>query len=321
MAALPFQARPAAHNSTCLSDIEQIRRDNPLPAIAGAMMKLRRNGNEWVACCPFHNERTPSFTIYEGGKRFKCFGCGASGDVLDFVQAVHKVDFVGALQLLGGGNLPKVAVAQSNAGLARGTKDDRTPEALAIWEAALAATGTPAEAYLRLRAITTPLPPTIRFTRLHYGKSGPQYPVLVALVQNVAGQPIGIQRTYLDPVGMGKAAVAKPKLSLGSIRGGAIRLGDPVDRLVVCEGLEDGLTLAQELAVPTWVGVGTSGMAAMRLPAHVTSVVIGADADEPGENAAAEAGQRFASAGLGVRVIRPTHPFKDFNAELMGGAA
>lgn len=321
MAALPFVAPVSAPNASCLADIEQVRRENPLPAIAGAILKLRRSGNEWTACCPFHNDRSPSFTIYDGGKRFKCFGCGETGDVLDFVQAVHKVDFVGALQLLGAGNLPKVALAPSSTSIERDSKDDRTPEALAIWDAAQPATGTPAEAYLRSRGITMPVPPTIRFTRLQYGKFGPQYPVLVALVQNVACEPIGIQRTYLDPGGNGKAAVAKPKLSLGSIRGGAVRLGEAANQLIVCEGLEDGLTIQQQIGAAVWVGVGTSGLSGMQFPACVASVVIGADADEPGEKAAAEAGKRFASAGLGVRVIWPTRPFKDFNAELLGGAA
>lgn len=320
MVALPYQVRPAAHNSPCLSDVDEIRRNNPLPAIAGAVLKLRRSGNEWTACCPFHNDRSPSFTIYDGGKRYKCFGCGASGDVLDFVQAVHKVDFVGALNLLGGGSLPTVSLHQSQAGYERDGKDDRTPEALAIWDAAQPATGTPAEAYLRMRAITMPLPPSIRFTRLRYGKSGHQYPALIALVQNVAGEPIGIQRTYLNATGTGKAAVPKPKLSLGSIRGGAVRLGEPSNRLVVCEGLEDGLTLAQELGGPVWVSVGTSNLSAIELPPLVRSVIIGADNDGAGQASALTAAHRFAGMGFEARIINPLPDYKDFNAELMGAA-
>ena len=107
MAALNYHARPSVtQDAFCLTDIEQIRRDNPLPAIAGSTIKLRKVGSEWIGLCPFHSERTPSFTIYEGGQRFKCFGCNATGDVLDFIQAMHGVDFVGALRLVGGGDLP-----------------------------------------------------------------------------------------------------------------------------------------------------------------------------------------------------------------------
>ena len=77
-------------------DIHAIRAANPLPDIAAKLVALRPAGREWVACCPFHADRSPSFTIYDGGTRFHCFGCGASGDVLDFVQRAYDVDMIGA---------------------------------------------------------------------------------------------------------------------------------------------------------------------------------------------------------------------------------
>lgn len=67
-------------------DLDAIRREYPLPAIAGKLVALRQAGAEFKACCPFHADRSPSFTIFSGGQRFHCFGCGAAGDVLDFVQ-------------------------------------------------------------------------------------------------------------------------------------------------------------------------------------------------------------------------------------------
>ena len=73
-------------------DFDTIRTEHPLPEVAGAVLKLQRAGNEWKACCPFHADRTPSFTIYSRGQRFCCFGCGAQGDVLDFIQRLHGVD-------------------------------------------------------------------------------------------------------------------------------------------------------------------------------------------------------------------------------------
>lgn len=321
MSALNFSISPAigAMPLRSLIDVDAVRLNNPLSVIAGGMIKLRKVGVEWRGLCPFHAERTPSFTIYAGDERAKCFGCSWQGDVIEFVRKAYGFSFIEAVDRLGGDTLPKANYSPTV--LDRTPKDDRTPEALAIWEAAQAATGTPAEAYLRLRAITMPLPPTIRFTRLHYGKSGPQYPVLVALVQNVGGESIGIQRTYLDPVGNGKAAVAKPKLSLGSIRGGAVRLGQPCESVAVCEGLEDGLTLAQGLNAPVWASVGASNLPAMELPASVRSVIIGADNDNAGEGAARKAANAFASRGLDVRTIYPAQGHKDFNAELMAGGA
>lgn len=320
MSALQFSIPPAT-SATLLRppiDVDAVRLHNPLSAIAGGMMKLRKVGNEWKGLCPFHSERTSSFTIYDGDQRAKCFGCGWQGDVIEFVRKAYGYSFTEAVNRLGGDLLPKASFPKAD--LDRAPKDDRTPEALTIWEGAQAATGTLAEAYLRLRAITMPLPPTIRFTRLHYGKHGPQYPVLVALVQNVVGEAIGIQRTYLDPAGSGKAAVAKPKLSLGSIRGGAVRLGVPVDRVAICEGLEDGLTLAQGLDAPVWVSVGTSNLPAVELPISVRSVLIGADNDKAGEGAAQKAALAFVSRGLDVRTIYPAQGHKDFNSEAMAFA-
>ena len=70
-------------------DLAEIRRRHPLPEVARGIVQLRASGNEWVACCPFHADKTPSFTIYRsdgGGWRAHCFGCGWHGDVLDLVQ-------------------------------------------------------------------------------------------------------------------------------------------------------------------------------------------------------------------------------------------
>ncbi|WP_256926720.1 CHC2 zinc finger domain-containing protein [Sphingomonas sp. TZW2008] len=53
-------------------------------------VKLVRAGRELKGCCPFHPDKTPSFTIYADDRRFQCFGCGAEGDVLDFVQRAYS---------------------------------------------------------------------------------------------------------------------------------------------------------------------------------------------------------------------------------------
>lgn len=297
-------------------DFDAIRRDYPIPAIAGALVKLHRAGAEWTGCCPFHSDRSPSFTIFDNGRRFQCFGCGASGDVLDFVQRSQGVGLREAADLIGAGSLPVIAIRQTPVGH---NKEDRRLEAVAIWRAAGPTQGTPAETYLRSRALTLPIPKSIRFARLRYGKSGPMHPVMVALVASIDNRAIGIQRTYLNAAGTGKAAVPKPKLSLGNVRGGSIRLAPCAAELIVAEGLEDGLTLQQELGRAVWVSAGTSNMVAMDLPQGVNSVVIGADADEAGENAARAAAERFAQQGRSVRIIRPIDA-KDFNAELQMGA-
>lgn len=306
-------------------DIHAIRRDNPLPDVAGKLVALRPAGREWVACCPFHADRSPSFTIYNDGARFQCFGCGASGDVLDFVQRAYGVPFREAVRMLGGGDLPTASHC-ARAVPAEQLKPEnsvrRREAARAIWSKAIAAAGTPAEAYLRLRGIDPPYPPNIRFTRLACDDLG-RLPCLVAAVRDVAGDVTGIQRIWLAPGGMGKAAIPKPKRSLGMIRGGAIRLGDldAGGMVTVCEGPEDGLSLLAMIGAPVWVAAGVSFLPAMQFPVEVRSILMAADNDARGLAGAQEAARAFASRGLPVRLIRPLEGFKDFNDELRGARA
>lgn len=301
---------------TALLDLDRIGAEHPLPAVAAASVKLRRAGNEWKACCPLHPDRSPSFTIFDGGRRFQCFGCGASGDVLDFLQRLHGVGLRHAADMLTGGYAPAVDVAP----LPANDAGDRLDEARAIWRKASSAQGTLAETYLRARGIDIALPQTIRFARLRYGRKGREYPCLVAAVSGPDNRLSGVQRTYLNDAGTGKAAVPKPKLSLGRVSGGAIRLAPAAGELIVCEGLEDGLTLQQELGRAVWVAAGASMLPAMRFPALVRKVAIGGDADDAGRLAADKAAQAFAMRGLETRVFFPAGA-KDFNDELRGALA
>ena len=297
-------------------DLDTIKQENPLPAVVGTVVDLKRAGSEWKACCPFHNEKSPSFTIFKGGQRYYCFGCGAGGDVLDFVQRLHGVDLRGAGEMLSGGNLPTTHYAPLP------PPDDasnRVEEAKAIWDAAQPAPGTLAERYLHHRAIRIAMPESIRFTALRYGKSGPQHPVLLAAVSSVDGQFIGMQRTYLNESGTGKAAVPKPKLSLGRVSGGAVRLSPPAASLVVCEGLEDGLSLQQELGKAVWVAAGASMLPAMLFPEMVRSVAVGGDNDDAGRAAANKSASAFAKRGLSTRMFFPIDA-KDWNEALMKGS-
>jgi DNA primase len=297
-------------------DLDAIRAAHPLAAVAAASVKLRRAGNELKGCCPFHADRSPSFTIYEGGRRFQCFGCGASGDVLDFIQRLHGVGLRDAADMLTDGYAPAVDVAP----LPTNDAGDRLDEARAIWRDAEPAPGTLAETYLRSRGLHLPLPPTIRFARLHYGTRGAELPCLIAVVTGPDNELSGIQRTYLAEDGSGKADVPKAKLSLGRVSGGAIRLAPAAGELIVTEGLEDGLTLQQELGRAVWVAAGASMLPAMRFPALVRSVAIGGDSDEAGRSAALKAAEAFTLRGLTARTFFPVGA-KDFNDELTGARA
>jgi DNA primase len=89
------------------TDVERLRRDVSLSDTArGYGLDLQRDGDEWLAPCPFHSEKTASFTIFTGKdnvERFHCFGCGAKGDVLDFVRQIEGKTLPEAIAVLDGG--------------------------------------------------------------------------------------------------------------------------------------------------------------------------------------------------------------------------
>ena len=68
---------------------------------------LKQKGTEFVACCPFHEEKTPSFTVTPTKNLFHCFGCGAGGDALEFLKRFDGVSFPKAVQLLAGSVPPQ----------------------------------------------------------------------------------------------------------------------------------------------------------------------------------------------------------------------
>ncbi len=71
-----------------------------LLALVADHVTLRRSGKRWVGLCPFHSEKTPSFTVSPDMGVFKCFGCGKGGDIFSFIQARENVTFMEALRML-----------------------------------------------------------------------------------------------------------------------------------------------------------------------------------------------------------------------------
>jgi len=80
--------------------IEEIRYRCDIEEVIGTYVSLKRAGSNRHGLCPFHSEKTPSFTVFPATKSFYCFGCGAGGDVITFVQKMENLDYVGAIESL-----------------------------------------------------------------------------------------------------------------------------------------------------------------------------------------------------------------------------
>ena len=83
-------------------DIARVRQSSDIVAIASEHIALRRVGRRWVGLCPFHAEKSPSFSINAEEGLYYCFGCAAKGDVITFVREVEHLDFVEAVEKLAG---------------------------------------------------------------------------------------------------------------------------------------------------------------------------------------------------------------------------
>jgi DNA primase len=81
-------------------DLERVRATVSIVDVIGQHVALKRVGRNWVGLCPFHAERSGSFNVREETGRYKCFGCGAGGDVFKFVQEFEHVDFAQAVEQL-----------------------------------------------------------------------------------------------------------------------------------------------------------------------------------------------------------------------------
>jgi DNA primase catalytic core len=81
-------------------NVEKVKQAANIVDIISEFVSLKKKGKDYLGLCPFHNEKTPSFTVSEAKQTYKCFGCGKGGDVLSFLQEHEKHSFVEAIEFL-----------------------------------------------------------------------------------------------------------------------------------------------------------------------------------------------------------------------------
>lgn len=189
--------------------------------------------------------------------------------------------------------------------------------ALEIWKASVDADRTEVETYLRGRHIAPPAPPSLCFhSNLKHGRTGLYFPAMVAGVQAPNGEVIAIHRTYLQPGGHGKAQINQPKMALGALDDGAVRLAPAEKVLGLAEGIETSLSAQQLFEIPVWATLSCGRFANVAISADVIELQIFADNGGPGRDAARKAAKHWAAAGKRVVIRRPPDPFSDWNDAL-----
>jgi len=293
--------------------------DEALPRLKAA----RRCAGGWIALCPAHDDHSPSLSIGisdQGMILFKCFaGC----------------TYESIIDALGGRPWSNPLRPADRTTSSAQRQRENIERARRIWRESSDARGTPVQVYLSARRFTGAMPwkrqidsqaPTSldysvslaipSAVRFHSGlkhKSGVWLPAMVATIDDLAGEIVGIHRTFLKPDGTGKAAVEPNKMALGKLSGGAVRLTAGASELVLCEGIETGLSILQATGLHVWAALGTSNIGQVELPDFVRTIIIAADHDDPGIKAARAAAQSYRESGYRVRILSPQKDGWDFN--------
>jgi CHC2 zinc finger/Toprim domain len=299
-------------------EITRLKATTSLARLISETLKLQRNGRVHVALCPFHGERTPSFTIYPD--HFHCFGCGAHGDVIDWLMHTRRLTFLQAIALLGS-DIGSTSTFQpgDTPPRAQSAADDRRnlEKARNVWQEATPPGGTLGEYYLFTRGLALPEEPVLRF-HPSCPCGADRRPAMVALMTDpVTGEERGIHRTFLQPDGTGKLS----KMMLGPA--GVIRLCERITSgLGLAEGIETALAVAQRVQWgPVWAAGSAWGIA--RFPVLIqTTLNIFADCDDLGVGlkAARECANRWADAGAEVLIHLPPEG-KDWDKATLGDVA
>ncbi|MFN2385648.1 MAG: DNA primase [Thermoanaerobaculia bacterium] len=183
--------------------LAQLRSAADIVEVIGDHTRLKKAGRSWKGLCPFHNERTPSFTVDRDKGLYHCFGCGAGGDVIHFVRQADRLDFPEAVEVLAerfGVTIPRRAV--------RGPRDERREKLLDAIRGAhqfyareLARGGNKAAAYLEARGVPREL-----WTRLGMGYAPDAWESLARALGPAFPESLLVDAGLLQPRPEGRGA-------------------------------------------------------------------------------------------------------------------
>ena len=245
-------------------------------------------GTYGLAFCPAHNNtETPALSVSSGKNGQLLLYCHAGCEFSEICTALQGR--TGSRNhVLNRPVVPK--------------KEGKFLTPRSIWDAADKVSGSPAETYLKARGIADVTSDVLRFHPRCRHRSGHFLPALVARVDGSA--EFAIHRTYLAADDFAKASVTPNKMMLGRCRGGAVRLLNEGELLVVAEGIETALSLASgilERPFRLWAALSTSGMMNLRLPSKPGTLIVAPDGDVPGLGAACQLAKRALRLGWTVK--------------------
>jgi hypothetical protein len=248
-------------------------------------------------------DRNPSLLVKDGDEvpLFKCFAGCDTRDILSELRHRGIIDF---------GACEDWDRCRDHVVADQVPEHKPNPEAVKLWRSAGPIAGTLPARFLAARGLTIDLPPSLRAaTALHLGQY--PFPALVAAVQAPDRQVIAVQRTLIDLRGDRKAQVRVPRLTIGALGRGAIRLAAASEVLGLTEGTEKALAAMQLFDVPCWSSLGAARMHRVWVPDPVRELHIFVDNDDAGRAAADRTAQAHRHRRIVLRF--PPQQFKDWD--------
>ncbi|HTO86787.1 MAG TPA: DNA primase [Thermoanaerobaculia bacterium] len=324
--------------------LAQLRSAADIIEVIGEHTRLKKAGRSWKGLCPFHNERTPSFTVDREKGLYHCFGCGAGGDVIHFVRQIDRLDFPEAVEALAsrfGVSIPKRPSRRPG-----GDRREKLLEAIAaaqrFFAAELSKPANPAARYLEERGV-----PAEVWKKLGMGYAPDSWDSLGRSLSGAFPEALLVEAGLLQPRPEGRGAYDRFRHRLLFVlrdeRGRAVGFGgralaagqdpkylnspespifqkkrtlygffearDPIrrrERAVLVEGYFDHLALLRAGVEETVASMGTAltPEQAERLRRHADHVILCYDGDAAGRAATRTAIGLCLAQGLRVSVVR-----------------
>lgn len=324
--------------------VEEIKLQNPIDEVVSAYVSLKRAGSNYVGLCPFHSEKSPSFTVFQNDGSFYCFGCGAGGDVITFIRRAENLDYPSALEFLA--KRAGITITSSRDEKNESERRNRTlamnREAAKYFNHILLNTpeGKPGLDYLLSRGLTLPV---IRHFGLGFAPDdfgavpkllssmgytdAEMSSAYLARISEKTGRPYGLFRNRVifpiiattgDVVAFGGRVMddSKPKY-LNSSDTPAFKKSKNLfalnfaknncaEQLILCEGYMDVIALhaAGFTNAVATLGTAITPEQARIFKRYTKSVLICYDADEAGQNAASKAFRLLGEVGLECKILK-----------------
>ena len=319
--------------------LQELKFKTDIEDIISAYVSLKRRGATYVGLCPFHNEKTPSFTVYPETQSFYCFGCGAGGDAVGFIRKIENLDYMDAVKSLAeraGMQMPAEGFDDSLSKRRRRVLEANRAAAKFFHSALFSESGKQALDYYLKRGLTKK---TINKFGLGYAPQS-----FDALIKHMKAE--GFSLSEMLEAGLARKNdrgyydnfTNRVMTPIIDVRGNVIAFGGRVlddskpkyintgdtlaykktnelfalnfakdsgkDSLILCEGYMDVITMHQAGFTNAVAGCGTAltSEQVRLIGRYAKEVILAYDADEAGQKALAKAIQMFKQTDMKIKV-------------------